>query len=42
MNEEDPFKNGGTRMVTTSHYKYMGFFPDVEGQLTPQTMFSSD
>ena len=37
-NEEDPMKNKGTRVATTfSHYKSMGFFPDAQGQLTPQS-----
>ena len=25
-----------------SHYKYMGIFPDAEGQLTPQSLVESD
>ena len=36
-NEEDPSKNEGTRIITAFfHYKYMGIFPDVQGQLTLQ------
>ena len=34
-NEEDPFKNEGTRVVTTFlPYKPIGIFPDTQGQLT--------
>ena len=36
-NEDDTSKTEGTRVVTQfSHYKSMGIFPDVQGQLTPQ------
>ena len=34
-NEEDPFKNEGTRMVTTFPILSIGIFPDAQGQLTP-------
>ena len=41
-NKEDPFKNEGTRVVTTfSHYKSMGIFPDAQGQLTHKSMVGS-
>ena len=37
-NEEDPMKNKGARVATIFfHYKYMGIFPDAQGQLTPQS-----
>ena len=41
-NEEDSFKNEGTRVVTTfSHYKSMGIFPDAQGQVTHKSLVGS-
>ena len=41
-NEEDPPKNEGTRVVTTfSYYKFMGIFPDAQGQLTHKSLVRS-
>ena len=38
-NEEDSSKNGGTRVVTTfSQYMSMEICPDIQGQLTLQTL----
>ena len=35
-NDEDPFKNESTRVLTTfPHYKSMEIFSEVQGQLTP-------
>ena len=39
--EEDSNKHEGARVVTFSHYKSMGIFPDTQGQLTPQSMVRS-
>ena len=41
-NEEDQYKNEGTRVVTTfSHYKSTGIFPDTQGQLTHKSLVGS-
>ena len=41
-NEEDPSKNEGTRVVTTFlPFKYMGIFPDAQGQLTHKSLVQS-
>ena len=41
-NEDDSTKNEGARVDTTfSHYKSV-FFPEAQGQLTPQSFFRSD
>ena len=41
-NEEDPFKNDYTRVVTIfSHYKSMRIFPDAQGQLTHKSLVGS-
>ena len=37
-NEVDQIKNEGADF---SHYKYMGIFPDAQGQLTPQSLVRS-
>ena len=33
-NEEDPFENIGTRVVTTFLPLYIGIFPNAQGQVT--------
>ena len=40
-NEENPSKNEGTRVVTSSHYKSMVIFPDAQGQLTQKSLVQS-
>ena len=40
-NEEDPIKNEGHSSQDFSHYKFMGIFPDTQGQLTPQSLVRS-
>ena len=42
--EEDPIKNGKNVLEWPehfSHYRYMGFFPDTQGQLSPQSVVGS-
>ena len=41
-NEEDPFKNEGTRVVTTFlQLLCIGIFPDAQGQLTHKSLIKS-
>ena len=41
-NEDDRINNEGARVFTKfSHYKFMGIFPDAQGQLTPQSLVRS-
>ena len=41
-NEEDPIKMKALECSQDfSHYKYMGIFPDAQGQLTPQSLVRS-
>ena len=41
-NEEDPIKMKELECSQDfSHYKYMGIFPDAQGQLTPQSLVRS-
>ena len=42
-NEDDRFKNEGGRECSQdfSHYKFMGIYPDAQGQLTPQSWVQS-
>ena len=38
-NEDYPFKIESTRVVTSfSHYKYMGIFPNAQGQVTHMSL----
>ena len=40
--EKDPIKNSQEKVETSfSHYKPMGIFSDVQGQLTPQSVVQS-
>ena len=42
MNEEDPIKNEGARVLTRfPHYKSKGIFSDTQGQLAPQSLVES-
>ena len=41
-NEEDPFKNeGAIWSQEISHYKSIRIFPDLQGQITPQSEFGA-
>ena len=41
-NEKDPKNNDGTGVVSTFlPYKYMGIFPDAQGQLTHKSLLGS-
>ena len=39
--EKNPIKISGENVMTISHYKSMGIFPDAQGQLTPQSLVES-